>query len=105
MITSIWCHVEDKCPKHSGYYLAYKLPRLGDDEEGYGLYYWDDYYTDWRESAAPHSRGVEVSIWTSCPDHDMEKHMSRQPLPAEINAWKNVCDAIDQYNMITTLVK
>lgn len=105
MITSIWRHVEDVCPKMAGYYLAYKLPRLGDDEEGYGVYYWDNYYTDWRETAAPHSHGVEVSIWADCPEHDPDNHISRSPVAAEIAAWKNVCDAIEQYNIIIKLVK
>lgn len=105
MITSIWRHEEDICPKYSGYYLAYKLPTLGDDSEGYGLYFWNDYYTEWRESAAPHSHHIKVSIWTACPEHDPDNHIASQPVPAEIAAWKNVCDAIDQYNIITKLVK
>lgn len=105
MITSIWFHVEDKCPKHSGYYLAYKLPSLASDEEGYGMYYWDNQYYDWRDSAAPHGHGVEVSIWTSCPEHDPDDHLPLIPTPAEIDAWKKVHEAIDQFNMIRTLVK
>ena len=105
MKTSIWYHVDEKCPKVSGYYIAYKLPSLGDDEEGYGVYYWDDYYTDWRESRVPHSLGVQVSIWTECPEHDPDNHVSSQPVPAEIAAWKKVCEAIDQFNIITKLVK
>ena len=105
MITSIWRHEEDICPKVSGHYLAYKKSTLGDDEEGYGLYYWDNYYTEWRESMAPHSSTIQVSIWTDCPDHDPEIHVSRQALPAEIAAWKKVCEAIDYFNIITKLVK
>jgi len=105
MITSIWKHEEDICPKVSGHYLAYKLPSFGDSEEGYGLYYWDNYYTEWRESKAPHSHSIRVSIWTDCPEHDPDNHISLQPLPAELNAWKNVCDAIEKYNIITKLVK
>jgi hypothetical protein len=105
MITSIWRHEDDICPKVSGHYLAYKKSTLGDDSEGYGLYYWDDYYTEWRESMAPHSHTIQVSIWTDCPEHDPDNHIASKPVPAEIAAWKNVCDAIDQYNMITKLVK
>jgi hypothetical protein len=105
MITSIWQHEDDICPKVSGHYLAYKLPTLGDDEEGYGLYYWDNYYTEWRESMAPHSHSIKVSIWTPCPEYNPEKKALRQPLPAELHAWKNVCDAIDKYNMIKELVR
>jgi hypothetical protein len=105
MITSIWKHEDDICPKVSGHYLAYKLPSLGDDEEGYGLYYWDIYYTEWRESKAPHSHSIKVSIWTQCPEHDPDNYVSRQALPAEIDAWKKVCEAIDHFNIITKLVK
>jgi hypothetical protein len=105
MITSIWKHEEDICPKVSGHYLAYKLPSFGDSEEGYGLYFWDNYYTEWRESKAPHSHSIRVSIWTPCPEHDPNNHVSRQPLPVELNAWKNVCDAIEKYNIITKLVR
>jgi hypothetical protein len=105
MITSVWKHKEDSCPKVSGHYLAYKLPSFGDSEEGYGLYYWDNYYTEWRESKAPHSHTIRVSIWTPCPEHDPANHISLQPLPAEINAWKKVCEAIDYFNIITKLVK
>lgn len=104
MITSIWQHSEDICPRESGHYLAYKLPTLGDDSEGFGLYYWDNYYTDWRETMAPHSHGVEVSIWTPCPEHDTNGRV-HGPVAAEIAAWKNVCEAIDQYNIIKKLVK
>jgi hypothetical protein len=107
MYTSIWYHIEDNCPKKDGYYLAYKKSSLGDDEEGYGLYYWDNEYTDWRESAAPHSHGVRVSIWTDCPVHDPDnyKYAPIIPTPAEINAWKDVMDAIGRFNLIKELVK
>jgi hypothetical protein len=105
MITSIWKHEDDICPKVSGHYLAYKLPSFGDSEEGYGLYYWDNYYTEWRESKAPHSHSIKVSIWTECPEHDPDNHISLQPLPAELSAWKKVCEAIDYFNIITKLVK
>ena len=105
MITSIWRHEDDVCPRVSGHYLAYKLPSLGDDQEGYGLYYWDNYYAEWRESKAPHSPSIRVSIWTPCPDHDPDNHISRQPVQAEIEAWRNVCNAIDQYNLITKLTQ
>lgn len=105
MKTSVWYHNEDMCPKKSGHYLAYKLPTLGDDSEGYGVYYWNDYYADWQESMAPHSHSIRVSIWSDCPEHDPDNHMTLQPVPAEINAWKKVCEAVEQYNIIRGLVR
>ena len=105
MHTSIWYHCEDKCPKKSGHYLAYKLPTLGDDEEGYGVYYWNDYYTEWRESMAAHSSTVQVSIWAECPVHNPDNHMPMIPVPAEIDAWKKVLEAIEQYNIVRALVQ
>jgi len=106
MYTSIWYHVGDYRPKKDGYYLAYKLPTLGDDEEGYGLYYWDNEYADWRESAASHSHGVQVSIWAECPNHFYNyKPVNKISTTAEIDAWKNVLDAISKFNMIKELVR
>jgi len=106
MYTSIWYHVDDNCPKKDGYYLAYKLPTLGDDEEGYGVYYWNNEYTDWSESAAAHSHGIQVSIWAECPNHFYNyKPVNKIPTTAEIDAWKNVLDAISKFNMIKELVR
>jgi hypothetical protein len=118
MKTSIWYHNEDMCPKKSGHYLAYKLPTFGDDSEGYGLYYWNDYYADWQESMAPHSHSIKVSIWSHCPEHDPNNHMTLQPVPAEILGKKYVKQksmlgkkyvkhrSLDyQYNVIRGLVR
>lgn len=110
MHTSIWYHIADYRPSKTGYYLAYKLPSLGDDEEGYGVYYWDNEYTDWRESAAPHSYGLQVSVWTEYPEHESIAHrrigrITQTPSVAEIDAWNNVLDAISKYNMVKTLVR
>ena len=103
MITSIWYHMDDNRPSKEGYYLAYKLPTLGDDEEGYGVYYWDSDYTDWRESRAPNSYGMKVSLWAELPLHDPHDSTTHAPSVAEINAWENVLDAISKFNMIKEL--
>jgi hypothetical protein len=103
MITSIWYHIEDNRPTKTGYYLAYKKPSLGDDSEGYGVYYWDNEYTDWRESAAPHSYGMRVTLWSELPAHDPYDSTTHAPTIAEVDAWNNVVDAIDKFNMIKEL--
>jgi hypothetical protein len=103
MITSIWYNMDDTRPLKEGYYLAYKLPTLGDDEEGYGVYYWDGDYRDWRESRAPHSHGINVSIWAEMPVHNPRSRAIHIPTAAEIDAWRNVIDAIDKFNMVKEL--
>lgn len=106
MKTSIWYHSEDTLPEKEGYYLAYKLPTFGDDSEGYGIYYWGTYYHEWRETIAPHSSTVRVSYWSECPrgEDDYTTDVSL-PTVAEIDAWNKVQEAIDQYNMIRSLVR
>ena len=105
MLTTVWYHDDDKRPTKSGHYLGYKLPTLGDDSEGYGVFYWDLDRSGWRESSAPHSYAVLLSIWADCPKHDPHDHEFHQPTVAEIDAWKHVQDAIDKYNMVRTLLK
>jgi hypothetical protein len=103
MYTSIWYNIEDTRPLKDGYYLAYKLPTLGDDEEGYGMYYWDSEYTDWRESRATHSHGIRVSLWAELPMHDPRDTTTHIPTVAEIDAWNNVIDAISKFNLVKEL--
>jgi hypothetical protein len=103
MITSIWYHIEDHRPTKTGYYLAYKKPSLGDDSEGYGVYYWDSEYSDWRESSSPHSYGLRVTLWSELPAHDPYDSDTHAPSVAEVNAWENVVDAISKFNMIKEL--
>ena len=105
MITTIWKHVNDSIPKQTGYYLAYKMSTLGDDSEGFGLYYWSEYHKVWRESIATHSYTIQVSIWSILPEHDPDNYQPIRPTVAEIDAWKNVQDAVDKYNMIKELVR
>jgi hypothetical protein len=103
MITSVWYSTDDHRPSVEGYYLAYKLPTLGDDEEGYGVYYWDEFYRDWRESSSPQSHGVRVSLWSELPPHDPRDNTVHPPSVAEIDAWNNVMNAIDKFNMVKEL--
>ena len=105
MITTIWKHVNDSIPKQTGYYLAYKIATLGDDEEGFGLYYWRNEAREWKMSIAPHSYNIKVSIWSILPEHDPDNYQLTRPTVAEIDAWKNVQDAVDKYNMIKELVR
>ena len=103
--TTIWYHKGDKLPEHTGYYLAYKTSSLGDNEEGFGLYYWRYNSKQWKRSMAIHSEDIQVSIWSYLPEHDPDNYDPKQPTIAEIDAWKNVQDAISKYNMIVELVR
>jgi len=103
MITSIWYNIADIRPSKEGYYLAYKKPSLGDDSEGYGVYYWDSEYTDWRESRAPHSHGLRVTLWSELPAHDPYNSTDHLPSVAEVDAWNDVLNAISKFNMIKEL--
>ena len=106
MKTSIWYHKEDKLPEKEGYYLAYKIPTFGDDSEGYGVYYWDTYYDEWRETIATHSSTIRISYWSECPRiEDDYNNDVLLPTVAEIDAWNKVQEAINQYNMIRELVR
>jgi hypothetical protein len=105
MITSIWYDSEDKLPEKEGYYLGYKKPTLGDDEEGFGLYYWGTYYRQWRENISTHSPTIFISFWCEPPDIKYPMSQILMPTDAEIDAWKNVQDAISKYNMIKNLVQ
>ncbi len=103
MITSIWYNIEDHTPTIEGYYLAYKKPSLGDDSEGYGVYYWCQRNRCWRESAAPHSYSLGVSIWSALPPYGPYDSTIHAPTVAEVDAWANVLDAISKFNMIKEL--
>lgn len=103
MFTSIWYRVEDKKPEVTGYYLAYKKSSLGDDEEGFGCYFWNAQYSTWSESAAPNSHVILVSIWSEMPEHDPDNYSYHTPSVAEIDAWENVENAISKFNMVKEL--
>ena len=105
MLTNIWYYNEDKTPEKEGHYFGYKLPSIGDDSEGYGLYYWHSYYGEWRESRAPHSHRIRVSMWCELHDESNSINSRSMPTAAEIDAWKNVEDAVSKYNMIKSLVQ
>jgi hypothetical protein len=102
MLTSIWYHMGDKTPTESDFYLAYKLPTIGDDDEGYGLYYWSCATREWRDG----SHAVKISYWTECPaDTASMYEYSIMPTVAEIDAWNNVEDAVSKYNMVKELAR
>ncbi len=105
MITTIWKHVNDSIPKQTGYYLAYKMATMGDDEEGFGLYYWRNEAREWKFSGALPSYTIQVSLWSTLPEHDPDNYQPTIPTVAEIDAWKSVQNAIDRYNMIRELVR
>jgi hypothetical protein len=48
---------------------------------------------------------MRVSLWTELPAHDPRSSTTHTPSIAEVDAWKNVEDAISKFNMIKTLTK
>lgn len=106
ILTSVWYNMGDKTPSDSGFYLAYKLPTIGDDSQGYDTFYWDKEEKEWREFQSRRSHTVRVNYWSAFPGplHNIPEHVV-MPTVAEIDAWKNVEDAISKYNMVKELAR
>lgn len=122
MKLSIWYHNSDKQPDKDGLYLTYRGWGMGgkadgDCDHGY-LYYrtkdktWYEYEGAWR-SSFPESVSF-VYYWTDAdpvgwvekdPPIVNRKQVKPEMHVAEQEAWKNVQDALDKYNMIRTLLK
>jgi hypothetical protein len=46
---------------------------------------------------------MRVSLWAELPAHDPHDSTIHAPSVAEVDAWKNVEDAISKFNMIKEL--
>ena len=118
MKTSIWYHTKDRQPDKSGYYLTYRGwgmggPADGDHSNSYLWYYkktdsWYEYERDIR-SSFPNT--CIVYYWTDAdPAHWVENdppvvnRVKSKDNPALEIAWKNVEEAIRQYEIIKRLV-
>lgn len=104
MIHSIWYHVNEKQPDQSGMYLAYKSYTFGDDDTEVRYYYFDSHLQKW----CGHYGGFGENVLCWCTvifDDDAIRKFKPTPNIALINAFDNVCKAIDQYEMIKALAQ
>lgn len=112
MKTSLWFHTADKQPDKSGYYVAYKSYSMGDDSTNTGYYYYNISDNSWFDSSLSQSHYANVYYWT---DADPEEWVNNDPPvtqrkkvlknnPALEIAWKNVEEAIRQYEIVKGLV-
>ena len=111
MKTSIWYHTADQQPEASGYYVAYKGMSMGDDSSNTGYYYYNKSSGEWRDSSLSTAYYAKVYYWT---DADPEQWVNNDPPvsqrkkilqdnPALEIAWKNIEEAIRQYEIIKAL--
>jgi hypothetical protein len=122
MKVSIWHHASDKQPDKSGYYLAYRGWGMGgkadgDSDHGY-LYYrkeddtWYGHKGAWRSSFPDivsfvyYWSDADPAQWVADdPPLSQRKQVKPEMHVAEREAWKNVQEALDRYNMIRTLLQ
>jgi hypothetical protein len=117
MRTSIWYRTELQQPPKSGSYLAYRGWGMGgkaDGDSDWGYVYYDKKVDEWREYRDPYSHGAIVYYWTDATPDDWTdqdppsitlRKVKQEHNVALDDAWKKVCEAIDQYNMIKELVR
>jgi hypothetical protein len=117
MRTSIWHRTELQQPPRSGSYLAYRGWGMGgkaDSDSDYGYVYYDKRINEWRDYQNISSSYAIVYYWTDATPDDwtdqdppsVQLHKVKQEHNVALeDAYKKVCEAIDQYNMIRELVR
>ena len=110
MKTSIWHHTSDQQPDVSGYYLAYKSYSMGDNETDTGYYYYNKPANEWRDSKLSQAHYANVYYWTDADpdawadsDPPLTQRKAAKANPALEIAWKNVEEAIRQYEIVKAL--
>lgn len=112
MRTAVWYHIADRQPEKSGYYMGYMTMTLADDTTGVNYFYWNKEEGQWRTDSTCYSRWANVYYWTK---DDPEKWVDSDPPlskrgkikdnnPALAIAWKRVEEAVQQYELLKTLV-
>lgn len=112
--TSIWYHTADRNPEHSGYYLSYRGWGIGgkaDCDHDHGYVYYDKKNNEWRDYAAGGHYAI-VYYWTDArpdewvdADTPVAHRKKAKENPALEVAWRNVQDAIKQYEFIKALTQ
>jgi hypothetical protein len=117
MRTSIWYRTELQQPSKSGHYLAYRGWGMGgkaDSDSDWGYVYYDKRKNEWRDYKSEDSSYAIVYYWTDATPDDWTdqdppsiqlRKVKEEHNVALDDAWKKVCEAIDQYNMIKELVR
>jgi hypothetical protein len=113
MKPAIWYHTADKQPDRSGDYLAYRgwgIAGKADCDSDWGLVWYDKSIDEWRDySSGGHYAFVyywteaRPDIWTDNDVPVTKRKTKKQPNPALEIAWKNVQDALRQYEIVKAL--
>jgi hypothetical protein len=116
MRTSIWYRTELHQPTKSGYYLSYRgwgIAGKADEDSDHGYVYYDSVHDEWRDYQSGGHSAI-VYYWTDAtpddwtdqdpPSIQLRKVKEEHNVALE-DAYKKVCEAIDQYNMIKELVR
>lgn len=116
MRTSIWYHSVDQNPNKSGHYLCYRgfgMGGMSDSDHSTGYLWYDKGSDDWYDYEDRVHSAI-VYYWTDSdpenwvdtdPPVTQRKKVNRESSPALKDAWKKVQEAINQYEMIRTLLK
>lgn len=112
MRTSVWYRTEEKQPDKSGYYLSYRGWGMGgkaDGDHDHGYVYFDKKKNEWRDYDSGGHYAI-VYYWTDAtPDEWVEADgpsiniKKKDVNPAVEIAWKNVQEAIRQYEIVRKL--
>ena len=109
MKACLWYDVSEKLPPKTGYYLAFKVYSMGDDETGCDHYYWDAKRCEWRTSSLSTAYDANVIYWTDADPNEWYKNFGMrrrdEVTAAEKDAWDQVLHAVEQYEMIKALTK
>ena len=111
MRTSVWYHTADQQPDKSGYYMGFRTITLADDTCGVDYFYWNKEEGQWRTDNTAYHRWVNVYYWTREDPEDwvdsdppVRNRKKYKDNPALEIAWKNIQEAVRQYEIIKGLV-
>ena len=118
MKTSIWYHTADRNPDKAGYYMGFRTVTLADDTCGVDYFYWNSTggingRGEWRTDHTCHSHWANVYYWTESDpevwvDQDgpvRNRKTNTQPNPALAQAWADVQQALERYEILKALTK
>lgn len=110
MKIGFWYDADVQPPKASGYYIAVKIPSLGDDDHGVDYYYYHRSSDGWYTSGESNGMWVRVSFWTDAEPfewvNDETKSNSDSPQhPSLIAAKQKILEAIESYQILEELLK
>lgn len=113
MKTSIWYHTADRQPSKTGHYLAYRSYSMGDDSTDTGYYYYNTSTKGWTDGSSSYAHYANVYYWTDAdpdawvdadPPVTQRKKKKQEVHPALQEAWQNVQEAIERYEVLKALI-